>query len=193
MSSLNIYNEKIKRVLEHHHYADENFACLNNQTKILVLRGLYKEGGAAQKILISFAEKTNWREHSLLHRVAKEAEVSEKEAREFLKGVLEILGFGTYIKGVHGHPSRFKWFVNYPNFYYLKNIGLAAQGLTESLKGDGIVSDEEDNDAICEDLEVKIPLPRNRKVSVIYPNDISQDEYDLCLNWFKLHVNSKTR
>lgn len=158
---------------------------LDESEKLEKIRELYadRKDDTAKKILDSFASKSNWRSESLVHRIAQETQLSERDIRDFLKDKLQgELGLGRYIKGAQGKKSRFEWDVDAG--YSLVRVGKAAQRKSDTLKEDDgeTLSDEAEGDEIVEET---IKIGRGRFFKAEFPNDITEKEFDLFVAVFK--------
>lgn len=147
-----------------------------------------RDGDVKKRILDSFANKERWRAESLVHRVAQETKLTDREVRNFFRDILQDdLKLGQYKKGAQGYRSRFCW--NIKAGYCLIQVGLAAQGRSETLMGSGpIDSDEEDKGDIA---ETTLPIRPNAAITVTFPNDLTESEFTIFVNWFKaVHLRS---
>lgn len=160
---------------------------------IIELRKCYRLNDAYRRILESFANKSQARSESLVHRIAKETQVPERVVRSFLKDVLENIGLGEFKKGVHGYKSRFEW--NVGSSVSLVNVGVAARGDVDTLRAgaDFVFAAEDDSDLIDGIIELNYSLPRgkNRRFKIEFPADLSKKELQLFHAWLAEAMNSR--
>lgn len=172
---------------------------LSNQEKIQRLRAYYldrstgsaetkdeRKPDAYKRILDSFADKTNWRLESLVHRIAQETKLTEREVRGFMKGVLQDeLDLGKFLKGAQGYKSRFRWKVE--DGYSLIQVGLAARRESDTLLGQGPI--DPDTEEIGEVAETSLQIRPDAEISICFPNDLTEAEFNHFAGWFKMvHV-----
>ena len=152
---------------------------MNDHDKIVRLRACYADhtDEVARKVLDSLASKTNWRRESLVHRIAQEAQLSDRAVRGFLKGTLEDeLQLGHYRKGAQGYKSRFIWDLDAN--YSLVQVGLAAQGKSDTLQGnleDLSMDQDEDESGNVEEL---VKIGKDRYFKAEFPHDLTEKEFD---------------
>jgi hypothetical protein len=100
------------------------------------------------------------------------------QVRDFLRKLGE-LGFGAYVIGRRGQPSRLKWRVG------MVSLGQAAAGQSaqvEQLTEEEVPSandeiEEVPNSALSpDDMKLSYPLRRDRHVDLVLPKDITSSE-----------------
>ena len=166
---------------------------MNNKEKVAKLRQINRKDLIGRKLFDVFAKEPLWVDSVEINKIAEMANLDIRTVRTFFKEYLgsgtektskNALHLGKYVKGAHGHPSRFHWFVNDPERYSMRQIGLAAKGLSEELSAeeDEELSDEEysDSDLVAQasNLKREVALPGKRILTITFPKDISLEEVE---------------
>jgi hypothetical protein len=166
--------------------ADE-VRAMNDKDKLLKLREIYSQplNDVARKVLDYFANKTNWCRESFVHRICQETQLSDRAVRAFLKEKLEEeLELGHFRKGAQGYKSRFIWDLDAG--YSLVQVGLAAQGKSDTLLGDAadLISESDEEDYLTDEELVKIG--KDRFFKAVFPRDLTEKEFEHFIAHMKL-------
>lgn len=141
------------------------------------LRRLYASDRAAHLILDDFAGRQRnqrvTKVDQVLSRLSTHALARTDVIRIFRK--LEELGYGEFVEGRRGHPSRFEW------RFGLVSVGKAAAGTSQVLEE---VRENEDEDDDSEPTSVNLPGSLSHKfqlrpdwqIDLILPSDLTARE-----------------
>jgi hypothetical protein len=141
------------------------------------LKSLYSSAEVAKAVLDDFAiRQRNQRKtklDQLLFRLASSGVSRSEVIRVFRK--LEELGYGEFVEGRRGHPSRFEW------LFDLVTVGRAAAGSSQVIEEVRTSAEEEDEaDALPVmppgSLSHKFQLRPDWQVDLILPIDFTTRE-----------------
>jgi hypothetical protein len=136
--------------------------------KLDALRALYGDNEHARAILEDFAGRTNNQRITEVEQIMRRlstAELPRWAVIKLFRGLGE-LGYGRFIEGRRGHPSRFRWSAS------LIDIGKAAKGETLDITSD--VGEEESAESDL--VEHQFNLRAGMVVTIELPADFSEKE-----------------